>query len=899
MDVSRLFLALADLAPKGRNGLTGAVPERTPFSWHIGLFSPLQGMEASRLASLDELHRHERLLRHGWGVVVGDTTVDGRRRPVMLPLVTRPVRLRRIGHRYRVEEAGDVTVHPSVTDQATVDTLEAVFHSPAGAPGGDALLTAARATGLPVARVADGPVEDALVVVPHAIVFLARHADRVGVADDLRRWATVPGVAETALGAVHRTAATEQATEPGTDSEPWSPLPLNTDQRLALLRARNGPVTVVSGAPGCGKSHLLAAVALDAIDAGRSVLLATQSVHAADVLAGLLARQPGPTPVLFGDSEKRAAFLTELSGGLATGFTAEEVRVHELRAEAAQRHVRTIEAELREALRQESLASRVRPADTLLLNDFPRLRDTGTDLSRVFRHLAAAEAGEGWRARWGRWRLRRLAGDRPLPEVRAAATVAEHHHAAARLAAGSGTDLTGRWTDLHEAEELARHAIGDRLRHRAGAASRRDGGAARALTALTAAMRAGRSRRRGMLTEIDPVDLLRALPLWIGTVSDVEDVLPAIPGMFDLVIMDEASHIDQLRAAPVLVRAKTAVVAGDPRQLRFVSFVSDAEVDVVAARHGLTGDRDRLDVRRSSAFDLAASTAATVRLTEHHRSVPHLIDFPARRFYQGRVAPVTRHPRNDDVDAIDVHRVTAEAPEESGAVPAEVDETLRLVDEAVQAGEEDIAVITPFRAQADAVERHLLARYPETISRRLLRIGTVHAFQGSEADTVVVSLGVTDGCSAGRKRFAASPNLFNVMVTRARRRLHVVTSLTAPDGLIGDFLAHAERPLPPPEATEPGEWVRELAVELRRAGVAVTEGYPVGHWTVDLCAGRGEDAVGLICAVHPDGVDAHLARQRSLHRAGWRLGDAFASRYRSDPTRAALDLLTRYGLTAS
>ena len=34
------------------------------------------------------------------------------------------------------------------------------------------------------------------------------------------------------------------------------------------------------------------------------MLVATQSPHAADVLAGLLARYPGPTPVLFGDAEQ-------------------------------------------------------------------------------------------------------------------------------------------------------------------------------------------------------------------------------------------------------------------------------------------------------------------------------------------------------------------------------------------------------------------------------------------------------------------------------------------------------------------------------------------------------------------------------------------------------------------
>ncbi|RIV41218.1 hypothetical protein [Micromonospora radicis] len=57
----------------------------------------------------------------------------------------------------------------------------------------------------------------------------------------------------------------------------------------------------------------------------------------------------------------------------------------------------------------------------------------------------------------------------------------------------------------------------------------------------------------------------------------------------------------------------------------------------------------------------------------------------------------------------------------------------------------------------------------------------------------------------------------------------------------------------------------------------------------------GDDAaaVGVSCAVHPDGVAAHVERQRTLLRAGWHLSDVFASRWSNDPIRAALDLSAR------
>nr|BFE74569.1 hypothetical protein GCM10020092_078700 [Actinoplanes digitatis] len=164
-------------------------------------------------------------------------------------------------------------------------------------------------------------------------------------------------------------------------------------------------------------------------------------------------------------------------------------------------------------------------------------------------------------------------------------------------------------------------------------------------------MRAGRNRRRELLARMEAAPLVRALPLWIGTVADVEDLLPPEPGLFDLVVIDEASHVDQIRAAPVLARARRALIVGDPRQLRFVSFVSDVDVTQVLEAHDCD---ERLDVRRVSTYDLATSAAPVTWLAEHHRSVPHLIDFPARRFYGGRVSVMTRTPLADATDAIDV-----------------------------------------------------------------------------------------------------------------------------------------------------------------------------------------------------------------------------------------------------
>ena len=54
-------------------------------------------------------------------------------------------------------------------------------------------------------------------------------------------------------------------------------------------------------------------------------------------------------------------------------------------------------------------------------------------------------------------------------------------------------------------------------------------------------------------------------------------------------------------------------------------------------------------------------------------------------------------------------------------------------------------------------------------------IGTVHSMQGKEADVVIFVLG-TDRSASGRARqwVGNPPNLLNVAVSRARRRLFVI-----------------------------------------------------------------------------------------------------------------------------
>ncbi|MEQ4210414.1 AAA domain-containing protein [Actinopolymorpha sp. B9G3] len=79
----------------------------------------------------------------------------------------------------------------------------------------------------------------------------------------------------------------------------------------------------------------------------------------------------------------------------------------------------------------------------------------------------------------------------------------------------------------------------------------------------------------------------------------------------------------------------------------------------------------------------------------------------------------------------------------------------------------EVLVIGPFRDVAQRIREHC-RRYPGVVA------GTIHTAQGRQAEIVVLVLG-SDPQRPGARRWAASrPNLLNVAVSRAKRRLYVI-----------------------------------------------------------------------------------------------------------------------------
>ncbi|MFN8018427.1 MAG: AAA domain-containing protein [Acidimicrobiales bacterium] len=305
-----------------------------------------------RSGALDELAQYDSFtpglddLSIGWMWAVGSMEVDGERRDVLCPLVSSTVHLRRQLGGYLAIASPSWDLWPFVTDPAVAEVLESSIEfgrgglprtktmSQAYLARFPAMLTWVNsvlgASGLHPLQHITVP-KDPRRAQPNGLEVILGYGIYANHGGDLLRpqvslaaWANTPGIGDTAFSSLYVGPRKPPGTGSGAGSPPPPPrqlrstLPLSAAQEQAVRRSFDQDLVVVSGPPGTGKSQTAVAIASDAVARGERVLVATQSAMAADVLAELLDRVPGPTPVLFGGGKRATELAAKLADGLTT-----------------------------------------------------------------------------------------------------------------------------------------------------------------------------------------------------------------------------------------------------------------------------------------------------------------------------------------------------------------------------------------------------------------------------------------------------------------------------------------------------------------------------------------------------------------------------------------------------
>lgn len=307
-------------------------------------------------------------------------------------------------------------------------------------------------------------------------------------------------------------------------------------------------------------------------------------------------------------------------------------------------------------------------------------------------------------------------------------------------------------------------------------------------------------RERQLTSESErlPAELLAKCQV-LGTTVHQTFLSRHLTRQYDVVVIDEASMVQSAQAyvAAGLARPRTGrvVVAGDYRQLPPVFHATSARAQQwlgtdIFHMVGIPDDLERDD-----------TPPYVATLDVQYRMSPGICTLVSDLFYEGRLR-TDRSVRqrkalvsplgNTDVFAIDSSpvapsvRPTADNSRVNEKHVTIVADLVAFLASGAPIGRNgsSVAIITPFRAQAEAIRKRLDEHY----KGRRIAVTTGHRSQGGEADIVIFDL--TDAPGLRISRFfeaddlsAAGPRLTNVGMSRARHQLYVIGAM--------DFLARA------------------------------------------------------------------------------------------------------------
>ncbi len=307
-------------------------------------------------------------------------------------------------------------------------------------------------------------------------------------------------------------------------------------------------------------------------------------------------------------------------------------------------------------------------------------------------------------------------------------------------------------------------------------------------------------------------------PVWMASPSTVAQIFPRHP-IFDVVIFDEASQCRLEEALPVMLRGKRVVIAGDQKQLPPTRFFESALAD---SGNSDAETADELFYQQQSEAEDLLTSALNLDVCEayldvHYRSRNEaLIGFSNEHYYGSRLQPIPGHPRNKALSApIRVHRVDGIYADRTNGKEAEA--AVNLIAELLADPEPPSIGIACFNltqkeAIIDAIagrvskDADFARRYDEAKGRKGrdsfegLFVKNLENVQGDERDVMIISTTFgPDVKGKFRRNFGAlsqreGGRRLNVLVTRARDAVHVLTSIP-----VAEYMA--VEALPPGQVT--------------------------------------------------------------------------------------------------
>ncbi len=396
-------------------------------------------------------------------------------------------------------------------------------------------------------------------------------------------------------------------------------------------------------------------------------------------------------------------------------------------------------------------------------------------------------------------------------------------------------------------------------------------------------------------------------PCWVMSPLVVSQLLPN-EQLFDVVIFDEASQVRPAEAIPAIARGKRLVVAGDEKQLPPTDFFSGPTL-------GIKDDED--DTLSAAVGDFESVLDALLFLLDfrtlgwHYRSQDErLIAFSNAHLYDKSMLTFPGVSGPECLRHVEVPFQPGQAQGEDSS-NAEVLKVVELIlEHAEQRPEQTLGVIAMGITHADRVDASLrqalrdrpdLEEFFDENRPERFFIKNLERVQGDERDAIILTVGYGknhDGQMVyrfGPLNSEGGERRLNVAVTRARKRMTVVSSFRSADmdpertkargaDLLRRYIAYAEsagqvldREVMDTTPLNPFEI--DVRDHLQRAGIPLICQYGVSGYRLDFVAKHPDQPGRFVLAIEADGASYHSAqttrdrdrlRQEQLERLGWR-----------------------------
>jgi len=420
-----------------------------------------------------------------------------------------------------------------------------------------------------------------------------------------------------------------------------------------------------------------------------------------------------------------------------------------------------------------------------------------------------------------------------------------------------------------------------------------------------------------------------AVPAWIMPLHRVYETVDAGAGIFDVIIVDEASQCGP-EGLPLLYLGKRVLVVGDDKQISPEAVgVSREPVQQLMQNYLYDFDHaDSFDVD-SSLFDHGRIRFSNrISLREHFRCMPEIIRFSNDLCYRtDPLIPLRQYPP-DRLEPLKITSIRNGYREGSGNRVINRPEADALVEAIEKCCMDDRyqgmtmgVIVLQGEAQAYHIEEKLLQKIgAEEMENRRLICGNPYSFQGDERDIIFLSMvAANDETRLTAITKAADQRRFNVAASRAKDQMWLFHSATINDlskqcirrRLLEYFLtptSHIAQALGK-DAEELREkafranrmnekaplpfdsWFEvDVTLQIAGKGFRVVPQYEFADKRIDIVIQGEKSQLAVECDGDfwhgADEYSADTERQRKLERCGWKFFRIRESRYYADPEKA-------------